>query len=306
MSVALADLDVHDKDYCALNCRAGILAAILRTGLGIDPTPIFARTAIDSRLMIEPIERGEIAGGTFGAFANETWTELFGAQVVEWHPLSRKEMVDSLDAALRDHGMVMAAHDGYFDPLAADKYQRRHMRHNSLVYGFADNGYLIADRTYRSTIDAETLWRCMAEETTTFVTLADARPYAGDWAAELSVGAQRFHAAMSATLTDDAITRLVAAMAADLATPEDRWLQTHLYFIGLGRSRALFAQALAYEPDRTPGLAELSAALENAANAWVLTGRWIYKRLAAARPIIVDDLTARIRTAEAADAVVGK
>lgn len=300
------DVNVHDTDYCALNCRAGIFAGMLEAGWGIDPAAIYLRTALDSRHALEPMERGEIAGASCGSFPNETWTELFGVRVLEWHPASRADMIESLNTAVRGHRLVLAAHDGYWDPLASDKYLRRHMRHNSLVYGTTPDGseYKIADRTHRASMDVDTLWRCMAEDSTTFAVLVDPLPFVGDRKALLTEGATAFYRAMTTTLGDDEIARMAAATEADVRSPDERWLQSHLFLNGIGRSRVLLSEAVccfatAEGYALAPGLLR---ALDRAAQAWVLTGRRIYKRLAARRDIDPAELRIRVRTAEAADA----
>lgn len=302
----LDGLDLRDGDYPALNCRAGIFAAILRTGAGIDPSPVFLRTAMNSRQIVGPIERAEIAGMSFGNVANGVWTELFGLRVVERPVTSHADMVEWLEAALCEHRLVLAAHDGFWDPLATDKYLRHHVRHNSLIYGrAAGGGYRIADRQHRATIAADVLWRCMAEETAAFVVLTDAVPFAGDWAGLLALGARGLREAMTATLTPPDLARIGAALAADLRSPEGRWQQSHLYFLGIGRSRALFAEALAGAglPQEPPGLAER---LRHAAAGWAVVGRWIYKNLSVRRPVDVAELTTRVRSAEAADAAAAQ
>lgn len=304
----LDGLDLRDGDYPAMNCRAGIFAAILETGQGIDPAPIFLRTAVDSRRIVAPLERGEIAGASCGNFADGVWAELFRLRVVESHPTSQTDMVGWLDEALHEHRLVLAAHEGYWDPLAADKYLRRHMRHNSLIYGSAEDGsgYRIADRSHRAMMDAALLWRCMEEETTTFVVLTDAVPFAGDWAEQVAAGADSFYRAMTATLTPQDITRIAVALEADLRSPDDdRWQQSHMFFLGIGRSRALFAQALARGEMRVEPT-DLEERLQRAAEAWVVLGRWIYKRLIAQRVVDAAELEARIRSAEAADAAAAE
>jgi hypothetical protein len=301
-------LDLRDDDYPALNCRAGVFAAILETGHGIDPAPIFPRTVVDSRRIVEPIERGEIAGASMGVFADDVWTELFGLRVVESHPTSPADMVTWLGDALHEHRLVMAAHDGYWDPLADGKYLRRHVRHNSLIYGTAadGDGYRIADRGHRTTMDPAVLWQCMEEETTTFVVLTDAAPFAGDWAVQVAAGAGKFYHAMTATLAPADLARIGVALDADLRSPGDRWQQSHMFFLGIGRSRALFAQALARGGGILTESTDLVGRLQRAAHAWAVVGRWIYKRLVAGRAVDVVGLEARIRSAETADALAAE
>ncbi len=305
------ELEIHDADYPALNCRAGIIAGILRARWGIDPAPVFLRTAIAGRDVVGPMERGEIAGATLGSLADEVWTELFGVRFEQWHPSSQREMEQGLNDALERYGMVLSAQDGFWNPGAADKYQRRHMRHNVLVHGRAGADYQVADRSYRTTLDPATLWRCMEEPSTTFVVVTEAAGFTGDPAELLAAGAARLAAAMATTLDEDEIARMSAATAADVEADQvttgpvttgqveadQRWQQSHFYLNGIGRSRALFARAatvLNGEP--------ASAPVEHAAEAWVVAGRLVYKRLMGGRAVGVGELAERIRLAEAADA----
>lgn len=308
------ELHIHEADYPALNCRAGIFAGVLRAHWSVDPSPLFLRTAVAAPEVLAPMERGEIAGFTFGSFDDAAWTDLFGAAFEEWHPRSAEEMALTLDRALDRHGLVLSAQDGYWNPLAADKYQRRHMRHNVLVHGrTGDGGYLVADRAHRTVLDAGTLWRCMEEPTTTFVAVTAVHGLLADPARLLAEGGARLTAALGARLTDAEVERVAAAVAADLRAPDERWLQTHFFLNGVGRSRALFADGLAalaahaavVPVPGVPGPEEAAPALallERAAQGWVLTGRLVYKRVTAGRGVGAEELLPRVRAAEAADA----
>jgi hypothetical protein len=308
-----AEIDIHDSDYCALNCRAGIVAAILRERWSIDVSPLFFRLAIAASDILGPMERGEIAGATFGAVDDATWAELFGAELVVWRPSSPEDMLAGLTAAMDRDGMVLAPHDGFHDPLATDKFGVRHMTHNTLFHGVSDDGRLrAADRGHRTLVDPADLWPAMSTELSSFVVVRRARPFDGDWSAEAARGtAELARALADRSLAADAAQVADSALA-DRRAPLQRWGQTHLFLLGIGRSRALFGRALRSAWDATAaappagadlpaGLSRLSEALERASEAWAMAGRRLYKSASGRGEVDVDDLAGRLDGAARAD-----
>jgi hypothetical protein len=299
------DIDLHDTQYSALNCRAGIIAAILRHVHRVDVTPLFAHSAVTSTDTLPGMTAGDIAGLTCGNIPEETWGTLFGATLSTWRPADRADMLDSLSTALREDGMVLAPHDGYADPIAADKYRRHHILHNSLIYGRTPDGMLrIADRGHRALIRPEALWPAMDSPLSSFVVVRGARPFAGPWTELLAAGTRRFRRALSARLSPTDLEQMIAAVDADRQAPEGRALQTHFYLAAVGWSRTLFARFIraASATGAAPAAEALVQRLEDGGAAWMVVSRFLYKRFAAGVRVGARELSTRVAPAERADA----
>ncbi len=302
-------LDLYEDAYCALNCKSGIIACILERSFDIDPSPVWFHAPLGIDDVSPGMEAGEIAGFSCGNFDNTLWRELFAAEVVEWRPESRAEMETWLAQALGRHRMIVVTHDGYFDPLAADKYRRSHTPHNSMLYGVGPDAgsYAIADRGYRATISACDLWRCVEGEIALFTVVMGAHPFAGDIDALVADGLRLLAGAVRVRDTEDKQFAALVVRAArdDVDTPDGRWLQTHAFFNGMAHSRQSFAQALSTTPSHArDDAATVCARLAEAADAWTLLGRFIYKVVSARRTVQEHEVLSRLQAALAADAVV--
>ena len=301
-------LDLHEDAYCAVNCKSGIFACILERSLGVDPSAVWFHAPLGVDDVAPGMEAGEIAGFSCGNFANALWGELFDADVVEWRPESPSAMEEWLGDALRRHRMVLVTHDGFYDPLAADKYQRSHTAHNSMLYGLAGDqrSYAIADRGYRAHMSAGDLWRSVEGEIGLFATITRARPFAGDADALVATGLHRLRRAARAEEND--LRRfgalVVKTVRDDVRTPAGRWLQTHAFFNGIGASRQRFGDALSAARVAGHDAGSLLTCLADGADRWKLLSRFVYKVVSSGRVIDPQDLFPRLEAALDADATV--
>jgi len=258
---------------------------------------------------------GEIAGFTLGAVSDQTWAQLFAVRIDSFHPSSAQEMTTLLrDELSRDElsrgGLVLAAHDGFYDSLAADKYGRRHVMHNSLLYGMSPDGagYLVADRGYRVTVPAEQVWRWSRAELSSLLVMRAAGPFVGDWPELVRAGTSAMRSALADDLDADDIARIGVTVDADLADVRSaerrRWQQTHAFFAGVARSRALFLLGLdgaATAGHVAPPSPALRASFGVAVDGWQLVARSLYKCVQRGARVPAQLLAQRVAAAQEAD-----
>lgn len=292
--------DLSETRYSALNCKNGIIASLLRDFHGLDITPVFSGLYVGFRDIIRPMTNGDIAGAHLGAFEQGVWTRLFA---IDWHvqsvAASAGDFVAELSRTLAEVGPVLAPHDGYYDENAADKFQRVHALHNSMIYGISEDGtgLNIADRHLRVAMPIEAFHRGLTSQGASLLGIRGCRPFEGDWRLEfermcLTIRERR-------TVPGDLLFVEDCLSAIRLDGPgaqPGRWLQAHSYLKAVGASRAYtvdFARAwasrcLAAAPR---AIEDFVAALGRWAETWILASALAYKFMATGR----EEVLVRVR-----------
>ena len=163
---------------------------------------------------------------------------------------------------------------------------------------------------------ADLLWECSEPELAHFVQVSEAVGGPQDRAVQLlAEGLGVLAAAVDHEFAVAGPERIVEAAEADVADRDGRWQQTHAFLAGVGRSRALFASALAWARPILTSPAEgaafgaldaLAAAAEAACDPWLAASRLVYKQVVASRPVPVERLTGLLEGATAADRAVAR
>jgi hypothetical protein len=297
------DFDLGGADYAALNCKNGIIACMIRDFCSVDITPVYTALHLSLEDVMTPVRRAEIAGGYIGNFDQSVWTSLFS---VRWYekdiPLDVGEFVCELREGLRRVGPFLAPHDGYFDKLAADKFERVHVVHNSMIYGVSDDSSMlrVADRHFRAEMDAGVFHKSLLAQESRLIGVVEASPFQGDWR-ELAL---RMLGSMARNPTKTAhrslVHECVSAVGADgPGADATRWKQTYSCLKSVGVSRAFSARLVDAAQKEGVGLpnasaAELCAQLLRWADEWALVSSMSYKYMSIGRVTYLKRIEARL------------
>ena len=313
--VKASDFDLNERFYAALNCRAGIVVSILRDFEKLDVRPAFAEINVDFARLVAPMMAGDIAGAHMGVISDAVWQSRFGVEFARSESSSPQRLEAFVAENLAAGRPVLTPHDGFFDANAENKFQIRHVIHNTLVYGADAEArvYAMGDRYLRPSMGFDELLRAAEAIEAQFVAVTACRPFAGDWIALTRTALAHLEATATPVsaidLTDDCVTAIERDRASDGV---DRWRQSDAFFNGIGASRLLSADFLEAAREHVAGLvppAEIdatAAVLRRLGREWQVLSAVTSKFLLTGRAEERERIRARLRALladEAAQAV---